>query len=130
MYHNQQQESNNYLIQTFDTILRDTFQTVFREERKEIFNFKNRDCQEVFFNLTEHSTSLRDCFQNSSSIEKQGKKWFKTFKGMFSTSFKKIRITKKQKETPLSLLFKKRLILKDKIKVLVRMKSPRMNWKN
>ena len=51
---------------------------VYREERKEIFNFKNRDCQEVFFNLTEHSTSLRDCFQNSSSIEKQGKKWFKS----------------------------------------------------
>ena len=71
---------------------------VYREERKEIFNFKNRECQEVFFNLTEHSTSLRDCFQNSTSIDKQGKKWFKTLQGMFSTSFKKIRITKKQKK--------------------------------
>ena len=87
----------------------------FTEERKELFNFKNIECQELFFEITQNSKMLSECFQSQGNIGKQSKKWFKTLKEIFHNSFRKIRITKKNKDTPLSLLFDKRLALKGRL---------------
>ena len=89
---------------------------VYKEERRQLFNFKNQECQETFFNLTENTTSLSDCFHNEDNIEQQSTKWLKKMNGLFQQSFRKIRITKKQKETKLSKLFDRKFFLKEKIK--------------
>ena len=46
-------------------------------ERKEVFNFKNLDCQETFFKLTNNTTTLSECFETDENVENQSKKWFK-----------------------------------------------------
>ena len=56
---------------------------------------------------------LSECFQSQGNIGKQSKKW--TLKEIFHNSFRKLRITKKNKDTPLSLLFDKRLALKERL---------------
>ena len=91
---------------------------VFENERKEIFNFKNGDCQEAFFQLTEHSSALSKCFENDENIQEQSNKWLKKLNGFFQQSFRKIRMTKKQKPTKISILFDKKCALKGKIKQL------------
>ena len=88
-----------------------------KTDRNEIFNFKNRECQQTFFEHTSKSTSLSKCFQNNENVQKQGRKWFKNLNGIFQQSFKKIRITSVQKETVISKLFDKRLELIQKSKM-------------
>ena len=78
---------------------------VYKTDRSEIFNFKNRECQQVFFDLTESSSVLRDCVHSEDDVKKQGKTWLKTMNNVFHKSFKKIRLTKKQKDTKISILF-------------------------
>ena len=89
---------------------------VLKADRKEIFNFKNQECQEVFLELTENSSSLRECFQTNGNVKSQSLKWLKNLNGVFHKSFRKVRVTNKQKETKLSILFKRRISLKDKLK--------------
>ena len=91
---------------------------VYKTDRSEIFNFKNRECQQVFFDLTESSSVLRDCVHSEDDVKKQGKTWLKTMNNVFHKSFKKIRLTKKQKDTKISILFEKRSKLKNKLKSL------------
>ena len=88
---------------------------VFENERREIFNFKNNDCQQTFFDLTENSTTLSQCFINDDNIQDQSNRWIKKLNGLFQQSFKKIRMTKKQKPTKLSNMFDKKCALKEKM---------------
>ena len=89
---------------------------VFENERKEIFNFKNGDCQEAFFELIENSSALSKCFENDENIQEQSNKWLKKLNGFFQQSFRKIRMTKKQKPTKISTMFGKKSALKEKMK--------------
>ena len=46
-----------------------------KPERQQMFNFKNKVCQEVFKKETEKNPELLKCFENEMSIEYQAKNW-------------------------------------------------------
>ena len=69
-----------------------------KTERIEIFNFKNREGQQLFQNLTTNTSEFSDCFQNNLPFETQAMNWRKVLNKFFHKSFKKIRITNKPKE--------------------------------
>ena len=75
-----------------------------KSERMEVFNFKNKKCQDIFFNICEKSSNLSNCFKSDKSIEKQTNVWFKNLQNMFQKSFKKIRIKSKVINTEISQL--------------------------
>ena len=84
--------------------------------RVEYFNFKNQECQQMFFQETNFTTEFDHCFDGDEGIIAQGKKWFKKLNNSFYKSFKKIRFTGKTKETNLTKLFDKRRELVQKMK--------------
>ena len=47
-----------------------------KPDRKELFNFKNIECQKAFFQKTENSTLLTECFYGKKCSESQAKDWF------------------------------------------------------
>ena len=46
---------------------------VVSKTKREIFNFKNSECQTKFFEVTENTTKLSSCFQSTDGFEKQTK---------------------------------------------------------
>ena len=63
--------------------------------KRECFNFKNKEEQQKFFNLTSETKKFSSCFQNEESFENNSNKFFKTLNDAFHTCFKKIRIKSK-----------------------------------
>ena len=62
----------------------------------EIFNFKDAECQQKFFQVTENTTKLSSSFENDDeNFMKQCSRFFKTLNGTFHQCFKKIRIKNK-----------------------------------
>ena len=59
-------------------------------ERKEVFNFRNKECQENFYLKTEVMTSLVKCFANENSLEKQSSDCFESMNRYFHQCFTKI----------------------------------------
>ena len=78
--------------------------------------FRNVDCQAKFFELTNESSKLRNCFLKAGNIEKQASSWFKALNGTCYQSFRKIRHNSKKKENPVSLLMERRRSLIKKLK--------------
>ena len=67
-------------------------------KREEIYNFKNKRCQNAFKEATNENKDLLECFENNLSFEKQSKNWNKIFKSIIFKSFKKVRIAKNKKK--------------------------------
>ena len=65
-----------------------------KHEREEMFNLKNRECQEHFKNETNINKELLECFENNWPLEVQSKKWLKTFNSILHKCFRKVRICK------------------------------------
>ena len=65
--------------------------------KREIFNFKNQQCQKMFFEVSDATNKLTSCFQSAEGFQKQSKVFFKTLNGTFQQCFKKVRITNKSK---------------------------------
>ena len=89
-----------------------------KPERREIFNFKNRNCQEEFFQDCEKSTELMNCFQDGKCLESQVNSWVKTLQNKFHKSFKKIRCTSKGMENDVTKLLEKRKVLIQRLKTI------------
>ena len=85
------------------------------QQRVELFNFRNIECQKTFYNLTSETSKLSKCFINDELFSTQAKKWKSTINSFFHKSFKKIRVTNKKKVTELSILFDERSKLKIKL---------------
>ena len=66
----------------------------FKEQRMEIFNLKNSECQETFFQDTSQGIKFQDCFRQDRSFEQKCKKFQNTLNDTLHKCFKKIRITK------------------------------------
>ena len=62
-----------------------------KPERIELFNFKNVEDQKVFYEKTENSTILSDCFRNKRPMERKCNDWFTALKTHFYDCFNKIR---------------------------------------
>ena len=68
-----------------------------KPDRVEMFNMKNKLCQEAFKEETENNTELLECFSDNLPVEVQCKKWFKTFNTVLYKCFRKVRIVKNKK---------------------------------
>ena len=90
-----------------------------RLERKEMFNLKNKICQEAFWKETETNEDLLKCFQNELPLNVQSKKWLKAFNSILYKCFRKVRIceSKKKLQNGENNLINERIRLKSKIKV-------------
>ena len=87
------------------------------EKRREIFNFRNKQCLSKFKELTNTGTELSDCFLGDDSIIVKAEKWKKVLeKKKFSKAFKKIRITKKKKQSEVQMKMKLKSDLKRDLK--------------
>ena len=58
-----------------------------KPEREEMFNLKNRACQEAFKEETEVNNQLLQCFDNDLPIEVQSKQWNKVFNSILHKCF-------------------------------------------
>ena len=87
-------------------------------ERKEMFNLKNKECQEAFKVETEINQDLLKCFSNELPFQVESKQWLKTFNSILYKCFKKVRIceSKKKKEISQTNLMKERINLKNETK--------------
>ena len=87
-----------------------------RNERIEIFQFRNKESQQLFKTLTSNTSDFTNCFNNELSFEEQSTRWREVLDGFFHKAFKKIRITNKQstKHTEINFLMEKRRKFKKK----------------
>ena len=84
-------------------------------ERVEMFNLRNKICQQQFKEYTSKSNILTKCFLSDETIDKQFERWQKQFRKSLYACFKKIRFSDKKKQIAnIDVLMKeKRTILKE-----------------
>ena len=70
-----------------------TFNRRKTEIRREFFNFKNKDDQQIFLEETTKTLKLSSSFSNHRTFPHNANIFFKNLKGTFQNTFKKIRIT-------------------------------------
>ena len=87
-----------------------------KEERITVYQFRNKESQQLFKTLTSNTEDFTNCFNNDLSFEEQTRKWRQVLETFFQKSFKKIRITNKQKKTnsEINTLMERRRTLKKK----------------
>ena len=66
-----------------------------KPKRIELYNFKNREAQEKFKNLTSETDDFSKCFLIEKLILSQVKDWQDTLEAYCKKSFRKIRIKRK-----------------------------------
>ena len=61
---------HNVMFASFDI----QFQNMnFKKQRREVFNLKNKDCQEIFTEVSENNLKLRKCFKSENTFPVQCK---------------------------------------------------------
>ena len=78
-----------------------------KKERTEIFNLRNKKCQEEFFNNTNNTDVLSKCLNNRNVVT-GGKLWLKSVKNLILKSFRKIRLTNQENKSKVQNLLSKR----------------------
>ena len=86
------------------------------EDRRELFNFRNTECQQKFKEITENNESLTKCFETKEDIEKQCIKFRKNLNKIFYNSFDKIRVNNKVKITEETILLEEKIKLNNEKK--------------
>ena len=66
-----------------------------KPERIELYNFKNKEGQQKFKQITSETSDFSDCFKSNEPLLVQIENWQKILKSNFSKAFKKIRIKNK-----------------------------------
>ena len=87
-----------------------------KPERTEMFNFKNKEGQKLFKEITTKTDEFSKCFENNAPLSEQIVNWQKLLKSACSKAFKKIRI-KKQNVFP----------IKDEISNLINQRNSLVN---
>ena len=87
-----------------------------KKDRIEIFNLKNKECQEAFKEVTSNTDILSSIFDNDKDLNVCTKKFLKRLNGCIMECFKKVRITEKGNKE-IESLFHKRRMLKNKTDV-------------
>ena len=82
-------------------------------QRQEIFNFKDKEGQKKFHEMTDNSTKLSSVFDTKDNIEVQSKRFLKELNKILHQCFKKIRVTESTNKE-VDRLFEKRKFLKKK----------------
>ena len=86
--------------------------------REEIFNLRNKKCQEAFYEETEKNEELLKSFRSNLPLEIESMRWKKAFTNILHKCFKKVRIVKKKK------MNKSDELLQERVKMKNEMKSP------
>ena len=88
-----------------------------KEDRIEIYNLRNKNCQNEFFQNTNAGDRLTRCLLNK-NVKEGGKLWIKNLKMIISQNFKKIRIRKREckENLKISSLINQKRGLKDREK--------------
>ena len=89
-----------------------------KAKREEVFNLRNKPCQEAFFIQTENNKELLNCFKNDLPFSIQSLKWKKEFINILHKCFRKIRIVKKKSVLQTEKLLKERVKLKKELKLV------------
>ena len=89
--------------------------------REEMFNLRNKSCQEAFKEMTENNPDLLECFTNELPLEAQSRQWNKVFTSILHKCFRKVRIVnnKKKGKNNIEELLRERIKLKKEIKSIV-----------
>ena len=101
------QSDHNLLFAKFNLKYRKTPVVI----KREVFNFKDPEGQIKFHDITEHTTNLSSCFEDSSvTFEDQSEKFLKQLNSTFHRCFSKIRITNKtqNRKDEIQTLFEKK----------------------
>ena len=89
-----------------------------KPERVELFNLRNKKCQEMFTQETEENPALFECFENKLPFEIQCKNWLKEFNSTLYKCFRKVRVVNnEQKKTEKDKLLYERVELKKEAKL-------------
>ena len=88
--------------------------SVRKPERIQIFQFKDKNAQAIFKNLTTETTEFSRCFQNDLKFEEQAANWKKVLNDYFHKAFKRVRINHnyKMKNSKVNELMEKRNVLR------------------
>ena len=70
-----------------------------KPERVEIFNLKNKACQEAFRMETDRNNELLTSFNDNFTDEVQCQNWFKTFNHILHKCFRKVRVVENKNKT-------------------------------
>ena len=87
-----------------------------KTDREELFNLRNKACQEAFYEETETNKELLSCVEDDLPVVVQANKWKKAFNNVLHKCFKKIRIVKKKDVNKTDDLLKERIKLKNNFK--------------
>jgi hypothetical protein len=79
-----------------------------KEKRKEIFNFKDKEGQSKFCNITSKTKYLSSVFDSKVSINEKAKQFLKRLNKLIRRCFKKVRIGTFKEDPAIQLLFEKR----------------------
>ena len=72
-----------------------------KPERRELWNFKNKEAQKVFKDETTNTSEFSECFKSKLPVLEQIKNWRIVFSKHCRTAFKKVRVTNKMKVNPI-----------------------------
>ena len=87
-------------------------------DRVQMFNTRNKLCQQEFKEFTSKNNCLSKCFITDETLETQFKKWQKNFQKALHSCFRKIRVTnggKKMSKIDLLMKEKKDILKKKKL---------------
>ena len=111
---------HNLMVASFNI----QFQSVnYQKPRRVLFNLKNKECQEIFTEVSENNFKLRKCFKSHKSFPEQCNMFFKTLDGMMHQCFRKVRVRKMKENTEIQVL------LDEKMDIQISM-EPNMNKEN
>ena len=95
----QTKSDHNILYCNFDLSYRKEPQAMLR---KEVFNLKSLECQELFKNETENTSKFTDIFHSEEPFEQKTLKFQRCLKQSIRKCFRKVRVNKKEKNTEIS----------------------------
>ena len=87
-YRKKIQSDHNILVGKFKL----KYNTKKNKLRREVFNFKDKESQKKFYDVTNMTTKFKDIFEGEGDIEQHVNKFYKVLDDTFHQSFKKIRI--------------------------------------
>ena len=97
---------HNIIFSVFDI----SYQNVmYKKPRRELFNLKNKECQEIFSEVTECNLKLQKCFNAEKPFPKQCQTFFKTLDGILHQSFRKVRVGKTIEKSDIQDLLNEKL---------------------
>ena len=72
-----------------------------KPDRREIWNFKNKEAQKVFKTETTNTSEFYECFQSKLPVLEQINNWRSIFSKHCRNAFKKVRVTNKKQINPI-----------------------------